>query len=81
VAPAFAGCAFVVAGRNDGRLRYCACQALAPGADQWRMLLQIDSDENAMFEWGDCGQLFFWITEDALNRRAFDEVWMILQCS
>lgn len=56
-------------------------KALAPGADQWRMLLQIDSDENAMFEWGDLGRLFFWITEDALKRRAFDEVWMVLQCS
>jgi uncharacterized protein YwqG len=56
-------------------------KALAPGADRWRLLLQVDGDANVMFEWGDCGRLFFWITEDALKRRAFSEVWMILQSS
>jgi uncharacterized protein YwqG len=55
-------------------------KALEAGAGQWRLLLQVDSDDTASMMWGDCGRLYFWITEDALRRRAFDECWMILQC-
>ena len=54
---------------------------LEAGARDWRLLLQIDSDDDAEMMWGDCGRLYFWITEDALRRRAFAESWMVLQCS
>lgn len=50
-------------------------------ARRWRLLLQLDTDDDAAMMWGDMGRLYFWITEDALRRRAFDEVWMVLQCS
>jgi uncharacterized protein YwqG len=43
--------------------------------------MQIDTDDDGGMMWGDCGRLYFWITDDALQRRAFDECWMILQCS
>jgi len=56
-------------------------QALQAGASQWRLLMQIDTDDNVEMMWGDCGRLYFWLTKDALQRRAFEECWMILQCS
>ena len=56
-------------------------KALQATAAQWRLLAQIDSDDAAAMMWGDLGRLYFWITEDALARRAFDECWVILQCS
>jgi uncharacterized protein YwqG len=56
-------------------------RALEATAGQWRLLAQIDSDDAAAMMWGDVGRLYFWITEEALTRRAFDECWVILQCS
>ncbi len=56
-------------------------QALQAGANSWQLLMQIDSDDHAEMMWGDCGRLYFWLTDDALQRKAFDETWMILQCS
>jgi uncharacterized protein YwqG len=56
-------------------------KALEAGAGAWRLLMQIDSDDNAEMMWGDCGRLYFWLTAEALRRRAFGESWMILQCS
>jgi len=56
-------------------------QALKAGAKNWRLLMQIDTDDDGGMMWGDCGRLYFWMTDDALQRRAFDECWMILQCS
>jgi len=53
---------------------------LEPGARDWRLLAQIDSDENAGVEWGDRGRLYFWIREADLERRDFSNVWMILEC-
>ena len=50
-------------------------------AGRWRLLAQIDGDDDAGMMWGDCGRLYFWITDEALARRAFHECWMILQCS
>ena len=47
---------------NTGRLR----------AADWRLLLQLDTDDEASMMWGDLGRLYFWITGDALRRRAFD---------
>lgn len=46
----------------------------------WRMVLQIDSDDALEMMWGDTGRLYFWMTDDALRSRAFDDAWMVLQC-
>ena len=51
------------------------------GASDWRLLLQIDSDDDADFMWGDVGRLYFWIRRSDLARAHFDDVWMVLQCS
>ena len=56
-------------------------QALAPGARDWRLLLQLDSDEEAGMSWGDTGMLYFWIRDEDLRQRRFDRVWMVLQCT
>ena len=53
----------------------------APGAIDWRLLLQIDSDNDAGMMWGDCGKIYFWIKEDDLRSRNFDKAWLILQSS
>jgi len=53
---------------------------LKPGALNWKLLLQLDSDDNANWMWGDCGCLYFWITRDDLQSRNFDRTWMVLQC-
>jgi uncharacterized protein YwqG len=46
----------------------------------WRLLLQVDTDETARMMWGDAGRLYFWIRDQDLRARRFDKAWMILQC-
>jgi uncharacterized protein YwqG len=55
--------------------------ALAKDAGAWKLLLQLDTDDDASMMWGDCGMLYFWIREDDLAKRDFSKVWMVLQCS
>jgi uncharacterized protein YwqG len=46
----------------------------------WTLLIQIDSDElNAGMAWGNFGRLYFWIKEEDLQKKNFDDVWLILQ--
>ena len=52
---------------------------LAPGAKNWVLLLQIDSDENTNMMWGDAGRTYYWISRDDLSKGNFSDVWMILQ--
>lgn len=55
--------------------------ALEPGAKDWLLLLQIDSDEeNLSTMWGDAGRVYFWIRQQDLQKRDFSNVWLILQC-
>jgi len=53
---------------------------LGPGADDWRLLLQVDSDDAADVMWGDLGRIYFWIRDEDLGARRFDRTWVILQC-
>jgi hypothetical protein len=34
------------------------CKELEPGADDWTLLLQIDSDDNTRMMWDDAGMLY-----------------------
>lgn len=54
---------------------------LRAGASEWRLLLQIDSDDNAGMMWGDVGRLYVWIRRDDLKRRDFSRAWVVLQCT
>lgn len=54
---------------------------LAAGVSDWRLLLQLDTDDEIGMMWGDCGLLYFWLREKDLQRLDFQQTWMILQCS
>jgi uncharacterized protein YwqG len=70
---------------------YCEANGLArdsrPWAErkraaaEWRLLLQIDSDDAAGMLWGDVGRIYYWIERRALQRRDFSRAWLVLQCS
>lgn len=62
-------------GYNDRRAK-----KLAKRADDWRLLLQLDSDDQAEMMWGDVGRLYFWIRKQELAAHSFDSTWAILQC-
>ena len=63
-------------GYNDPRAKQ-----LAQNAGDWELLLQLDSDsENTDMMWGDMGRLFFWIKKADLQKRNFENCWMISQC-
>lgn len=53
---------------------------LRAGAMDWRLLLQIDTDDGAGMMWGDDGRLYFWVREEEARRGDFTGVWMVLQC-
>lgn len=53
---------------------------LEPGTRDWRLILQLSSDDAAGWMWGDVGNLYFWIRHPDLAHRRFDRVWTILQC-
>lgn len=53
---------------------------LETGAADWRLLLQLDTDENIGVEWGDSGRLYFWIRNADLQACDFSQCWTILQC-
>ena len=54
---------------------------LEPGVGDWRLLLQIDSDDDCGMMWGDVGRIYFWIRQQDLANRAFENCWCILQCT
>ena len=55
-------------------------EKLKETADEWILLLQLDSDDRGEFMWGDNGKLYYWIRKDDLIQCNFDNVWMDLQC-
>jgi uncharacterized protein YwqG len=55
--------------------------ALREGARNWRLLLQLDSDDDVGWQWGDVGMLYFWCRESEIAEKRFDRVWTILQCA
>jgi uncharacterized protein YwqG len=54
---------------------------LEPGVKDWRLVLQIDSDEPGPgWMWGDVGRLYFCLHCDHLAARLFDRSWCAEQC-
>lgn len=62
-------------GYNDPR-----AEKLGAGAKDWVLLAMIDTDEPRGWMWGDGGCLYFWIRQEDLKARRFENVWMISQC-
>lgn len=65
-------------GWEPGKADQALAEQLAPGAEDWIPLLQLDSD--GFFMWGDMGAIYFWIRTQDLAARDFAKAWMILQC-
>lgn len=66
---------------GDGRyLQDPRTGPLEEGAADWRLLLQLDGDDEVGFEWGDCGTLYFFIREQDARAADFSKVWMVRQC-
>lgn len=53
---------------------------LETGADDWILLLQLDTDDDLGVMWGDMGMLYYWIRKQDLESLNFDNVWVDLQC-
>jgi len=53
---------------------------LWPGAVEWELMLQVDSEESAGMMWGDAGRIYFLIRKQDLAVHAFDRIWLILEC-
>ena len=49
-------------------------------ADDWQLLMQLDSEDEAGMMWGDVGKLYFTILERDLKSQRFDKTWMDWQC-
>lgn len=49
-------------------------------ANDWKLLLQYDTDDDIDVMWGDVGKLYFWIRESDARDGNFDNVCMVLQC-
>ena len=58
-------------GYHDSRAK-----ELEAGADDWLLLLQLDSDDRVSLMWGDVGMLYFSIRRQDLAARRFDRVWV-----
>ena len=52
---------------------------LQAGASDWLLLLQIDSDTSARMHWSNNGMLYYWIKQDDLQARRFEQNWLVLQ--
>lgn len=50
-------------------------------AIKWKLLLQVNSDENIKFTWGDSGQIYFFIHEQDLANHDFSSVKMTGDCN
>jgi len=54
---------------------------LRAGRSDWRLLLQVASDDAPRMMWGDAGISYYWIRDEDLRERDFDRAWLILQCA
>ena len=76
-------CEYVTHGMNCGNpegFQQGKSRGLDGNANRWQLLFQVDSSDDLGMMWGDAGRLYFWITQEDLASRRFENSWMILQC-
>lgn len=54
---------------------------LLADSHEWRLLLQLASDDDLEWMWGDAGNLYWWIKEGDLRSLNFEDTWFQFQCS
>lgn len=55
-------------------------ETLQQDVARWRLLLQLDSDDEVGWMGGDAGRLYFSIRDDDREVRRFERSWLFLQC-
>lgn len=53
---------------------------LAADQREWRLLLQLASDDSLGWMWGDLGNLYWWMREEDIRAGRWDAGWFQLQC-
>ena len=53
---------------------------LQDGRKNWRLLFQMDSDDDLDVMWGDAGMLYYWVEEREARKGNFQNAWLIQQC-
>ncbi|WP_200274212.1 YwqG family protein [Luteolibacter pohnpeiensis] len=48
--------------------------------NDWKLLLQFDTEDDLDLMWGDSGTLYYWIRERDARAGDFSNVWLVLQC-
>lgn len=65
----------------DDDLRTASRAQGLPEDTEWTLLLQLDSDQDLGWCWGDAGYLYFWISTVDLAAGCFERPWVTLQCT
>ena len=60
---------------SDGFGNYTNPAEFVAEARRWRLLAQFTGDEHARMSWGNGGMIYFWIREEDLAARRFDQVY------
>ena len=77
-------CHLASAGVNCGTKDYAAtprARELAHGAEDWRLLLQLDTDHKSRMSWAREGCLYFWVQEARARAGDFSDAWVVFQCT
>jgi uncharacterized protein YwqG len=52
---------------------------LAQSANDWQLLLQVDSDETIGMRWASSGRLYYWAKQADLQAGQLSDTWLVLQ--
>lgn len=57
-------------------------EKMLEGSKEWELLFQMSTVANEDYElmFGDCGSIYFYIKKQDLQKKNFDNVWLVLQC-
>jgi uncharacterized protein YwqG len=78
----FAGTPYPV--QDDDMERLCqrvSSGGLEKGAADWRLLLQLDTDDSVSFNWISSGMSYFFVRESQARVGDFSNAWMVIQCT